>query len=436
MVKSASKTSAAKLPLAAAPSTLIQRVISPKGIEAWLVEDYTVPIVSLDFAMIGGAALDPADKAGLSYFMSGLLDEGAGTMNAQAFQEKLEEHAIELGFNSSRDRMEGTLRTLSRNLDQAVKLLALAINAPRFDEDAVERGRAQIMARLKRVETDPDNLVWKAFHRRAYAGHPYSQPDKGAAATIPAITRDDIVAVHKARLSRGRLRIAAVGAISPAELGKAVDRLFAALPAREMHDSIPDTTLQGVGERLVTTLDVPQSTLALGRPGIARNDPDFMAAYVVNHILGGGSFTSRLWTEVREKRGLAYSVWSQMSTARHSAAFFAGTSTSNDRVAESLRIIEAECARMSAKGPTRSELDAAMRYLLGSYALRFDTSRKIAGHLVEIQVEDLGIDYIATRNEKLAAVTLADTRRAAARMIGDGKMLVSVCGQPKGIAAS
>ena len=427
--------STAKLEVAAAPSTIIQRVISPKGIEAWLVEDYTVPIVSLDFAMIGGAALDPADKAGLSYFMSGLLDEGAGTMNAQAFQEKLEENAIELGFSSSRDRIEGSLRTLARNVDQAVKMLALAVNDPRFDEDAVTRGRAQIIARLRRVETDPDNLVWKALNQRAYAGHPYGQPDKGSMTTVPNITRDDLVSAHKARLSRGRLRIAAVGAINASDLGKAIDKVFAGLPAREMHDQVADATFQGVGERLVTTLDVPQSTLALGRPGLGRKDPDFMAAYVVNHVLGGGSFTSRLWTEVREKRGLAYSVWSQMSTGRHSATFLAGTSTSNERVAESLRIIQDECARMAEKGPTKSELEQAMKYLLGSYALRFDTSRKIAGHLVEIQVEELGIDYIATRNEKLAAVTLAETRRAAGRMIGDARMLVSVVGQPKGVTA-
>ena len=253
---------------------------------------------------------------------------------------------------------------------------------------------------------------------------------------MPGLTREDCVAAHHARLSRGRLRIAAVGAISARDLGRQVDRVFAALADRAMHDTIPDTQLQGLGERVVSKLAVPQSTLALGRPGLARKDPDFMAAYVVNHILGGGSFTSRLWTEVREKRGLAYSVWSQMGTGRHADTFFAGTSTSNERVAESLRIIEAECLRMAEKGPTAGELKKALQYLLGSYALRFDTSRKIAGHLVEIQIEELGIDYIATRNSRIASVGMADARRAARRLIGDGRMLVSVCGEPKGIAAS
>lgn len=425
-----------KLEVAAAPSTLIQRVISPKGIEAWLVEDYTVPIVSMDFAFIGGAALDPADKSGLSYLMSGLLDEGAGSLNAQAFQEKLEEQAIELGFSSSKDRIEGSLRTLEKNVDSAFKMLAMAVNTPRFDEDALVRGKAQIMARLKRVETDPDNLVWKALNARGFAGHPYARPEKGSFVSVPGLTREDCIAAHHARLSRGRLRIAAVGAINAKDLGKQIDRVFAGLADREMHDHIPETAIQGLGERLVQTLDVPQSTLGLARPGLGRHDPDFLAAYVVNHILGGGSFTSRLWTEIREKRGLAYSVWSQMGTGRHANSFFAGTSTSNERVAESLKILQTECLKMAEKGPTRGELQKALKYLLGSYALRFDTSRKIAGHLVEIQVEEMGIDYIATRNQRLAAVTLADTRRAAERLIGDAKMLISVAGKPKGIAAS
>lgn len=422
--------------IAAAPSTRIDRVISPAGIEAWLVEDYTVPIISMDFAFIGGGALDPKDKAGLSYLMSGLYDEGAGQLDAQQFQEQLEDKAIELSFSSNRDRVEGGLRTMQRHADAAFEMLALALNQPRFDELAVERVKAQIMAEIKRSETDPDSMVWKAFQARAYGDHPYGRSDKGTLASVSGLTRADLVAAHTGRLSRGTLKIAVVGAISAEALGRALDRVFGALPASVMHDVIADTAIAHLGQRMISPLDVPQSTLALGRPGLRRNDADFMAAYVVNHILGGGSFTSRLWTEVREKRGLAYSVWSQMSTSRHAASFFAGTATSNEKVAESLAILEREVVKMAEKGPTKTELQKAQQYLIGSYALRFDTSRKIASHLVEMQVEDLGIDYIATRNERMAAVTLEDTRRAAHRLIGDGQMLVSVAGQPQGIPAS
>lgn len=425
-----------KTDVPASPAMPIQRVVSPRGIEVWLVEDYTVPIISMDFAFIGGSALDPEGKAGLSYMMSGLYDEGAGKLDAQAFHEKLDDTAVELSFSSNRDRLEGGLRTLTRNSRIAFDLLAMAVNEPRFDAAAVERVRAQVTASLKRGETDPDTQVWKAFQTRAFRNHRYGRLEKGTFESIAGISRDDIAAVHSARLSRSNLKIAAVGAISAADLGKAVDRVFGHLPKTVAHAAVADTALAGLGETLVTTIDVPQSTLALGRPGIARKDPDFMAAYVANHILGGGSFTSRLWTEVREKRGLAYSVWSQLSTARHANSLLAGTATSNERVAESLKIIQAECLRMAEKGPKPAELDQALKYLLGSYALRFDTSRKIASHLVEIQVEDLGIDYIATRNARLSAVTLRDARRAAERLIGDGAMLVSVAGKPKGLTAS
>lgn len=421
--------------VAAAPSTRIDRVFSPLGIEAWLVEDYTVPIISMDFAFVGGGALDAPEKAGLSYLMSGLYDEGAGPYDAQGFQERLDDLAIEMNFSSNRDRFEGSLRTLERNADAAFEMLALAINEPRFDADAVKRVKAQIIAGLKRAETDPDTMVWKSYSAASFGDHPYGRPDKGTLTTVPQLTRTDLKATHDRRFSRGTLKIAVVGAIDAKRLGAALDRVFGALPATVLHDAIADVVPGGLDRRVVADLDVPQSTLAMGRPGLKRKDPDFMAAYVVNHILGGGSFTSRLWTEVREKRGLAYSVWSQMSTARHTASFLCGTATSNERVAESLAIISDECKRMAEAGPSAEELNKALKYLIGSYALRFDTSRKIASHLVEIQVEDLGIDYIATRNAKMAEVTLDDTRRAAERLIGDGRMLVAVAGRPEGITA-
>ncbi|HRJ69518.1 MAG TPA: pitrilysin family protein, partial [Beijerinckiaceae bacterium] len=408
-----------------APAANIQRVVSPKGIEAWLVEDYTVPIVSMDFAFIGGAALDPSDRNGLSNLMSGLYDEGAGDFDARAYQERLEEYAVEISFSSSKDKLEGSLRTLVENLQTAVDLLALAVQAPRFDEDAVQRVKAQIIAGLKRDENDPDYKVWRAFQQAAYPGHPYGRPTLGTIESVTALTRDDILASHQARLTREGLRIGVVGAIGPQALSKALDTIFGALPATAAQPAIADTAMAGLGTNRIVPVAVPQSTLALGRPAPGRKDPDFLAVFVVNHVLGGGAFTSRLWNEVREKRGLAYSVWSQLSTGRHANAFLAGTTTSNERAAESLAIIRQEVLRMAESGPTADELDRAKKFLIGSYALRFDTSRKIAGNLVELQVEDMGMDYIATRNERLAALSLDDSRRAAGRLLGDGALLVA-----------
>ncbi len=420
----------------AAPSTRIDRIISPLGIEAWLVEDYTVPIVSMDFAFVGGGSQDPVDQHGLSNLLADLLSEGAGDLDTQAFQEMLEEYAIEIDFNSNKDRIDGSLRTLRQNTDLAFDLLAKTINAPRFDDAAVERSKSQILAGLKQQETDPDSLVWRTFLRKAYGEHPYGSAAHGSLASVPGLARADLVSAHRTRFARSALKIAVVGAISASELGKALDRVFGALPATFTHGEIADVEMAGIGERAIATLAVPQSTLVLGRSGFARRDARFIPAYIVNHILGGGSFTSRLWNEVREKRGLAYSVWSQLSTSRHTSAFFAGTTTGNEKAAEATAIIEAEVARMAEKGPKPGEFDKAMKYLIGSYALRFDTSRKIANHLVEIQVEDLGIDYIANRNQRFAAVALKDTREAAAQLLGDAKLLVVAAGQPAGISSS
>lgn len=421
---------------AASPATKVQIVRSKAGVEAWLVENYTVPVISMDFAFVGGASLDPAPKHGLARLLAETLDEGAGAYDAQAYQERLEEYAIEISFDASKDKVDGGLRTLAENRDVAFEMLALTVNRPRFDEDAVKRVKSQMVAGLKRDENDPDFNVWRAFQARGFPNHPYGRNNRGGVATVSALSREDCVKAHGARFARDALKVAVVGAIDAERLGAALDEIFGALPAKGESAPIADAEMTGLGGAAVVPLKIPQTTLALGRPGLRRSDPDFLAAYVVNHVLGGGAFTSRLWNEVREKRGLAYSVWSQLSTGRHANSFLAGTATSNERAKDSLSIIQDEVKRMADAGPTADELDKAKKFLIGSYALRFDTSRKIAGNLVEIQLEDMGLDYIATRNEKLAAVTREDATRAARRLLGNGALLVAAAGKPVGIEES
>jgi zinc protease len=217
-------------------------------------------------------------------------------------------------------------------------------------------------------------------------------------------------------------------------LGKTLDRVFGALPATGALTPVPDIVVQGGGRRIVVQLDVPQAVVTMGGSGIMRKDPDFIPAYLVNHILGGGSFTSRLYSEVREKRGLAYGVHSNLFTLRHSALFMANTQAGADKTGEALELIEAQIRRMAAEGPTEAELDKAKAYLKGSYALNFDTSSKIANMLLQIQLDDLGIDYIDKRNSLIDAVTIDSARRAAKRL-GEGGMFVTVVGRPKGLAS-
>lgn len=408
-------------------------LVTPAGIEIWHVEDYTVPLVSLEFAFLGGAAQDPEGKAGLANLLASALDEGAGTLDSSAFQERLEEKAIELSFDASRDRIDGSLRTLSENVEAAFELLALAINEPRFDQPALDRVRSQIVSGLKREESDPGARARDRLNAVAFAGHSYGRPADGRIAELQSISRDEVVASHKALFGRDVLYITAVGAIAPDRLMALVDKAFATLPARASLVDIPDILPAAAGGREIVTLDIPQSTLYLALPGIARKDPDFMPALLVNHILGGGSFTSRLWMEVREKRGLAYSVWSSLANRQHAPMFMAGTATSNERVAESLTILQQEIDRMAETGPTEEEVAKTKAFLIGSYALRFDTSRKIANLLLEIAIEKLGIDYIDRRNDEVAAVTLPQMKAAAKRLFAGKSPLVVVAGQPKGL---
>ncbi|MDB5511888.1 MAG: insulinase family protein [Enterovirga sp.] len=408
-------------------------LITPEGIEAWRVESEFVPLVALSFTFEGGAAQDPPGKAGAAQMLARLLDEGAGPYRSDAFQERLAQHAIELSFTAGPDALGGSLKTLTTHADDAFELLRLALIEPRFDMDSVERVRAQTLAGLRYQANDAGTVASRRFFAEAYPGHPYGQPVSGTVESVARVTRDDLVELHGRLLSRARLKVAAVGAIGADELSRRLDHVFGAVPETSRLERVPDVALQGRGRQVVVDLDVPQSVIRFGTAGLSWRDPDFIPAYVLNHVLGGGAFTSRLFQEVREVRGLAYGVGTSVVSYRHAAMTWGYTATKNERVAECLEVIGSEIARLSREGPTDDELAKARDYLTGSYALGFDTSTKIAHQLVQIAFEGLGIDYIRRRNELVAAVSQDDIRRAAARTLGDAALLVVIAGRPENL---
>jgi len=418
----------------AANATTIERVVSPGGIEAWLVHDSAVPLIAMDFAFQGGGDQDPDSKPGVGYMTTALLDDGAGELDAKAFQQKLEEYAIEMRFSTGRSHVLGSVRMLKEWQTQGFDLLRLAVTAPRFDADAVERARAQVLAGLRRETTSPNDIATRMWWKTAFPNHPYGRPTNGTLESVPQITAEDLKTYARRVFARDTLKVAVVGDIDAATLGKVLDQVFGALPEKAELNPVSAVKMQAAGRRIVVDLDVPQAVLTFGGAGLARKDPDFMAAFVVNHILGGGSFTSRLYEEVREKRGLAYGVYSYLLPLDHTALVMAGTATSGDQAGETLSIIEKETRRLAEEGPTAAELAKAKAYLKGSYALRFDTSSKIAGQLLQIQLDDLGIDYINQRNKQIDAVTLADAKRVAKRLF-EGEFLVTVVGRPKGLSS-
>ncbi|MGH9696702.1 MAG: M16 family metallopeptidase, partial [Bryobacteraceae bacterium] len=412
----------------------IQHLISPGGIEAWFVQDATVPLIAMEYAFGGGATQDPVVKAGVGNLVADLLDEGSGDMDSKTFHERLDRRAIELSFASTRDYFRGSLRMLKDNRDEAFDLLRTSLTSPHFDSADVERIRSQVMSGLRRETTNPTSLASRKFLEVAFGDHPYGRQANGTLESVAKIEIADLKDYVRRVLAKDTLKISVVGDVDPATLGQLLDKAFGGLPAHAELTPIPDIEAAKPPKREFIPLDVPQTVVTFGGPGFMRHDPNFMAAYVVNHILGGGGLSSRLYHEVREKRGLADSVYESLLWMEHSALFIGNTGTRADRAGETVEAINKEVRRMAEDGPTQKELDEAKSYLKGSQMLALDTSSKLATALLQYQLDRLPIDYIEKRNAIIDAVTLDDAKKAAQRLWGQG-LLTVVVGRPPQAAA-
>jgi zinc protease len=427
---------AALLVLASTPShaaAKIQRLVSPGGIEAWFVQDATVPLIAMEYAFSGGSTQDPPGKSGVGNMVASLIDEGSGDLDSKTYHERLDRRAIELGFSSTRDYFRGSLRMLKDNKDEAFDLLHLALTSPHFDSEDVDRIRAQVLSGLRRETTSPNSLASRKFLEMAFGDHPYGRSSSGTLASVPGIDVADMKDYVGRVIAKDSLRIAVVGDVDADTLGKLLDKTFGGLPAKARLTPVADIKAAKPPQRAFIPLDVPQTAVTFGGPGIPRHDPNFMAGYVVNHILGGGS-SSRLYAEVREKRGLAYSVYESLLWMDHSALFVGNTGTRADRAGETIDAVEKEIRRIAADGPTAKELDEAKSYLKGSQMLALDTSSKLASALLQYQLDKLPIDYIEKRNALVDAVTLDDAKKAAQRLWGQGLITVIVGRAPQAAA--
>jgi zinc protease len=365
--------------------------------------------------------------------VAGLLDEGAGDLDSKTYHERLDRRAIELSFSATRDYFRGSLRMLKDNKDEAFDLLQLALTSARFDAADVERIRAQVISGLRRDTSNPSSLASRKFLEVAYGDHPYGRQAYGTLDSVPDINVSDMKTYAGRIIAKDTLRISVVGDIDADALGKLLDKTFGGLPAKASLAPIPEIAAASPPQRAFVPLDVPQTVVTFGGPGIRRHDPNFMAGYVVNHILGGGS-SSRLYKEVREKRGLAYSIYESLLWMERSALFIGNTGTRADRAGETVDAIEKEIRRIAEDGPTQKELDEAKSYLKGSQMLALDTSSKLASALLQYQLDRLPIDYIEKRNALVDAVTLDDAKKAAQLLWGKGLLTVIVGRAPQAAA--
>ena len=415
----------------AAEAMDIKKLKTDTGIEAWLVEDHSVPLLSLRFSFEGGSAQDPKGKEGLANFLTAMLDEGAGDLTASKFQERIEDLAVRLSFTESKDGFYGNFQTLSKNRDAAADLLRLALTEPRFDTDAVERMRKQLLASLAFAARNPERLAAKTWYEVAFEGHLYARPSDGTVESLRSIKREDLAAYRSRIFARNNVKVAAVGDINAEELTKLLDHIFGGLTEKADLHAVPLVQPVTGGRRKVVEMNVPQSVAMFGLGAMARKDPDFIAAFVLNHIIGGGGFASRLMEEVREKRGLAYSVYSYILPYRHTSVYSGSVATRNDAINKSLDVIRSELSAIAEKGPTAEELDNAKSYLVGSYALRFDTSSKIASQLLGLMDEGFEPDYITNRNKMISDIKMEDVKRVAKKLLDMDNLIVTIVGKPE-----
>ncbi len=413
----------------------IQQVTSPGGIKAWLVEEHSIPIVSLDVRFKGGTSLDEPGKSGAIYLMSGLLEEGAGDLTAQDFLRKSEELASSFGFRANGDSVNISAEFLRETTDETAELLRLALQEPHFDPVAVDRVRAQVISIIASDLQDPQSIASARFDELAYGAHPYGTPSTGTTDSVNLLTRDDLIAAHRNSMTRDRMFVGVVGDITAEDLGVVLDNLLGGLP--ETGAPMPvRADVNITGGVTVVDLPTPQSVAVFGHAGISQDDPDFFAAYVMNQVFGAGGFTSRLTEEVREKRGLTYGVYSYLASYDLAELYLGGVSSSNETIAEAIDVIRAEWQKMAENGVTKEELEAAKKYMTGAYPLRFDGNSRIAGILVGMQMDDLPRSYIANRNGYINAVTLEDVARVAKRLMKPENLRIVVVGAPENLVTT
>ncbi len=423
------------LSVPARAEVVVQELTSPGGITAWLVEERSIPFIALEIRFRGGSALDAPGKRGAINLMVATLEEGAADLNAQEFAAAREALAASFRFRVFDDVTTISARFLTENRTEAMALLKKALHAPRFDQSAIDRVRGQVLSIIRSEATDPSDIAGAKFDQLVWGDHPYASSRNGTVESVNSLTADDMFDAWRRVFGQDRMYVSAVGDISAEDLGPLLDELLGAFPkaAAPLADRADFQLEQGT---TVIDFDTPQSLALFGHQGIKRDDPDFIAAYVLNEVFGGGGFESRLMTEVREKRGLTYGVSTFLVPMEYGELVMGQVRSDNARMAESIAVIREEWAKMAADGLTKQELTDAKTYLTGAYALRFDGNAPIARILVGMQMIGLPVDYISTRNDLINELTLDGVNRLARQIFRPENLHFVVVGQPEGVETS
>jgi len=420
----------------------IQHWTQPSGARVFLVESHAIPMVDVQIDIDAGSRRDPAAQAGLASIMTGQMASGvrahpqargpyAQAMDENQIGEAWADLGASFGASAGADRMSFALRSLSYPdlLDQAVALAARQMAHPAFPEAMWLRDRERISASIRESLTKPGTVVQQRFAQAVYGTHPYGQ--RATPETLSRIGVQDLHRLHGQALRACRASVSVVGALTRAQTDALVQRLLAQWPRETGCPSLPpvsEVAPLAAAQNLSQPFDSAQAHVLIGQPGYQRSDPDFFPLLVGNHILGGGGFVSRLTEQVREKRGLSYSVYSAFAPGLHAGAFTVGLQTRPDQAAQAVAVAQEVVQGFVRQGPTEAELQAAKSNLVGGFALRIDSNRKLLDNVANIAWNRLPLDYLSTWTRQIERVSAGDVQRAMARVLQPERMVTVVVG--------
>ncbi len=384
---------------------------TPGGVGLWLVEEHGLPLVALRFAMRGGSLEDPPGKEGAGDVLAALLDQGAGGLDAEAFQGRLDTLGSRLSFSVSHTAFSGGFVSVSRHLPVTAELFRLALTEPQLRPADFERARRQKIAAVAQDGHNPDRLALRLFYETAFAGHAYARAVRGTAETLARLTDDDIAAQRRQLLRRSGLQVVIVGALTPQEATALVDGLFAGLPEGTAPEPLPPAELAPFAAAIPASDGQPVETAVFALPMPRAGDPGYFPALALTHVLGSGNFDARLTQEVRIKRGLTYAISTHLLTDP-TASFLLGTlSTQAGRMEEALRAVRDTLATFQRDGPGERELANAKSSLNGSYLLSADGNAGLADHLLGLWLDGLSTHYDEERRAATDSISLDEVRQ-------------------------
>ena len=407
-----------------------QALESEKGIKFWLIEDNSLPLISLSFLFKGGSILDPDGNEGVTNLMTSLLDEGTESFSSSEFKLSMKENGVKLSFSASKEKINGTFQVVRSQIQEGFWLLQESINKPTFPINEINKVKSQIEASIKIDESNVSNIASDKFNEFFFKEKKLKKKIKGNVDSLNKIKRSDIIKIYKKSITKNNLVIGISGQINAEQAKKYVDYVFGSLPVNEKRLSVDNLSELNKGTKIIK-METPQTTVVFGQKGVSRKNKDYFAARIINYVLGGGGFQSRLYKEIREKKGLVYSVYSYLLPFEKTGIILGGFQTRNKSVNETIGKVKDEWKKIKKNGISKQELINAKTYFKGSFSRNFTSTLSIANLLMVVQYYDLGENYFVNRDLMIDNIKLNHVNKLADELFNSDELFFMVVGKPE-----